>query len=97
VLKTGTNGKANVAIRKADAGCLFNCHRDGCLHKSANPSVTIRAVNAIGASEGDIGRVSFMGGAFMKNVGILLGIPILGFLSGLLASLLPSEEVGADI
>jgi len=85
VASIGKEGKAHVMIQ-ADApggGCASrtaHCHFSG-----GGGAVTIAVQNRAGAHEGDYVSVGFVPGAAVKSVAVMLGIPLLGLLSGIIA------------
>lgn len=81
------DGKAEVVIRPDTPGIpnapevsarVCHCATDG-------STVRIEALNMAGAGVGDWVSVSHGSGILMKNVAVLLGIPVLGGISGLAA------------
>jgi YHS domain-containing protein/positive regulator of sigma E activity len=76
------DGKVQVAIRTDDTlpGCSSRTERCHCA--GGTSSLVIKVSNRAGAGVGDNVSVLFKSGAVLKSVGILLGIPMIGFIGG---------------
>jgi len=85
VASVGQEGKAHVMIQ-TDASVSGCASRTGHCHCSrGGGAVTIAVQNRVGAHEGDYVSVGFVPGAAVKSVAVMLGIPLLGLLSGIIA------------
>ncbi|MGD2125742.1 MAG: SoxR reducing system RseC family protein [Desulfobacteraceae bacterium] len=85
VASINIDGKAQVMIKTEDSlpGCTSRteaCHCSG-----GSTELTIKVLNKAGAGVGDYVSVSFVPGAVMKSVLILLGIPLLALIAGVMA------------
>lgn len=99
VASLATGGKAEVVIRPGTPGIVGAPELTGkvCHCASDGSAVTIEALNRVGAGVGDLVSVSRPPGRPMKNAALLLGIPLLGGMSGLAAGLILFSAFAAGV
>ncbi len=88
VTKTISGGDAEVVIRPESPGILGAPHANVCHAASDSSSIFVKAENKVGAEAGDRVRIRREPGGLFKNALVLVGVPVLGFLAGLLASII---------
>jgi Cu+-exporting ATPase len=59
--------------------------------------VKIEALNRVGAAVGDLVSLSHNPGALMKNAAALLGIPVLGLISGVVSGTILRQHFGVQV
>jgi positive regulator of sigma E activity len=96
VASLATDGKAEVMIRPGTPGIIGAPELTGkvCHCASDGSAVTIEAINGVGAGVGDAVSISRTSGGPMKNAALLLGIPLLGGISGLVAGVILAGSLG---
>lgn len=99
VASLARDGKAEIVIRPGTPGIVGAPELTGkvCHCASDGSSVTVEALNRVGAGVGDLVSVSRPAGRPMKNAALLLGIPLLGGMSGLAAGLILFSAFAAGI
>lgn len=86
VVGASKDGRAKVLLEASDP-CIHCAEEMDVCHCSGGSSrVIIRALNALGASVGDLVTISHKPGALPKSIAIFLVIPLVGLISGLLIS-----------
>jgi len=84
VARVSEDGKAHVVVQTDESvhGCTSrteHCHCSG-----GSMGLTIKVVNKAGANAGDYVSVGFVPGGVLKSVAVVLGIPLLGLISGVM-------------
>ncbi len=94
-----TDGKAEVVIRPGTPGIVGAPELTGrvCHCASDGSTVRIETLNGVGASPGDVVSVARASGRPMKNAALLLGVPLLGGISGVMAGLVLTSSFGAGV
>ena len=84
VLEVSEEGKAKVLLEASDP-CIHCAEEvDVCNCSGGSSKVTIKALNALGASVGDLVSISHKPGALLKSIAIFLLIPAVGLTVGLI-------------
>lgn len=81
------DGKAEVVIQPVSAGIpgaspRVNCHACHCITDGS--TITIEALNSVGAKVGDYVSVRQLAFGLAKNAAALLGIPLMGLIVGII-------------
>ncbi|KPK27841.1 MAG: hypothetical protein AMK69_09710 [Nitrospira bacterium SG8_3] len=94
-----TDGKAEVVIRPGKPGIPGAPElTEKVCHCATNGSIVrIEALNRAGARVGDRVCLSRRGGILMRNAAALLGFPVLGGMSGLVASAIFAEGLAVHV
>ena len=90
VTGTGPGGRTLVTIRPGQMGIpgAPEVSRRVCHTSTAGSTVTVDALNTIGAETGDWVSIRQADGIAKKNLAVLLGIPVSGGISGMIAGAL---------
>jgi len=92
VLEVNEEGKAKVLLEASDP-CIHCAEElDVCNCSGSSSKVTIRALNALGASVGDLVSISHKPGALLKSIAIFLVIPTVGLIAGLIMSAVLNQK-----
>jgi YHS domain-containing protein len=87
------DGSAKVVIQTKQTGCIPGAaHIDLCHCAGCSSVVTIEALNEAGAAVGDLVFVRHAPGVVMKNIINLVGIPLIGLVSGAIAAAILHEK-----
>jgi len=99
VASLATDGKAEVVIKPGTPGIVGAPELTGkvCHCASDGSSVTVDALNGVGAGVGDVVSVTRTSGRPMRNAALLLGIPVLGGVSGFAIGLMLFAAFAAGI
>jgi YHS domain-containing protein/positive regulator of sigma E activity len=97
ILEVTEDGKAKVLLEASDP-CIHCAEEMDVCHCSGGSSrVTIRALNALGASVGDLVSISHKPGALLKSIAIFLVIPAAGLIAGLIMSALFDQRYAVGL
>ena len=84
VLEVNKEGMAKVLLEASDP-CIHCAEEvEVCNCSGGSSKVTIRALNALGASVGDLVSINHKPGALLKSIAIFLVIPAVGLIVGLI-------------
>lgn len=97
VTKTGRKGEAEVVIQPENARIIGASNLKVCHSASESSSICVKAENSVGAEVGDRVRIRRDGGALIKNAAALVGIPIMGLLVGLSASVILRHPLNISV
>lgn len=99
VASLATDGKAEVVIRPGTPGIVGapELTEKVCHCASDGSSVTVEALNRVGAGVGDLVSVSRPPGRPMRNAALLLGIPVLGGVLGFAIGIMLFAALAAGV
>jgi YHS domain-containing protein len=92
VMDASEDGRAKVLL-EASEPCIHCAEEiDVCNCTGGSSKVTVKALNSLGASVGDLVSISHKPGALLKSITIFLVIPVVGLITGLVFSAILNQK-----